>query len=171
MAKNIGGLDMKRGLHLLPMLFLIFGVFFSSSGQAQDLCSVHGTWYTENAPNTGGEGGFTSYRTFGPPDVDYVDWKDHQWQRRVGANWVISAAPPTSSNGKIYIEISCPHKVKTLNPLDYKNKTRLIICGDLQVGTLDLTNTVPFIYNVTISLDNYNLLFSAKYNCLAINVN
>lgn len=87
----------------------------------------------------------------------YYDWADYVWAEYDSKNsqWKIIAGFPPRAAGVTIEGISYPnvnrslifvdycHKVKLDDGFNYQNKLDLIVCGELQVGSLVITIPVP----------------------------
>ena len=101
-----------------------------------------------------------AYITQGPPDTDFRNWNTVSlWNKLKGNNKQYPTPPLVTSSNNTYIEIAEGHKVKLDEPFAFGNKLTLVICGELEVGTIiELPPVVT--ESVSIDCDKNQFLFS-----------
>ena len=145
---------------LSPILAIVFILGFSSENNAQE------TWQDWEAENYQAK-----YRTSGPNHPSQQSWFDIEWEKweSSGNTWSWqSSAPPPPAPGQhganlAYIKISEGHNVVLEDALDYKNRLTLVICGQLEIGEL-IVSEVPDV-NVQSITPNY---FEGKFESFTI---
>ncbi len=126
MKKGLLGIKLQHSF--LLFLIVIFSPFFSFSQQS----ACEQTAYPALCNRPSG-----AYKTIGPSDIEFRNWNSEGvWNKLKGNDRQYPVPPSITSSNNTYIEISQGHKIKLNEPFAFGNSLTLVICGELEVGSI-----------------------------------